>query len=195
MKLALSILICLALSSTAAAQIKKWTDEKGVVHFESQGTAKESAPRDKSRVGEQPGNAKVTIERSHKGLTLGDNDSSYRNSRDWAPIGTDQFGAEGFAGVRIQDATKAIVLFVDQRLWSINVTYPETVLGSWDRAVQNTTAKYGQPKTNGSEATWRDGQTLLSLKKDDRGEIEVMLVDNDLSQRYSSRAGRAAPKF
>jgi len=197
-KLIVGVALGLAIfPSGAPAQVKQWTDEKGVTHFEAHDTGKTPSPRAGNADSKGTlGVAKVRIERSHKSITLGDNDSSYRNSSRWRFMGSDKFGAQGFISADVPDATKTMVLFFDQRLWSLSITYPENILGSWDKVVITTSEKYGPPKTNGySEATWMDAQTVLNIKKDYRGGIEIMIVDIELRDRYNSRSGQAAPKF
>jgi len=192
----------LVVAAPASSQIKQWTDEKGVTHFESDGSGPppgdgQNKPKDK----ETPGKAKTRIDRTHAGITLGDNDSSYRNSETWLSLGgEDKFRGQIYTlrpGASTPDGvTKMGAMFVDGRLAMIRIIYNDYSLGGWDKAVKVTGDKYGPPRTNGySEASWLDDQTLLSFRKDDSGGIEVMIADNESLQRYNSRTGQAAPKF
>jgi len=185
------------LIAPAEAQIKQWTDEHGVTHCEAYNTGKTPSPRARESTGSTvPGKAKVSIERAHGGLVLGDNDSSFRSSRQWLSVASDKFGMQGYLGTVSGDVTKKTVVFVDQRLSIIALTYREVTFGSWATLVKSTTEKYGPPTGNGySEAIWSDGRTTLTFKKDFSGGIEVILGDVELSTRYTSRSGQAAPKF
>jgi hypothetical protein len=176
----------------APAQVKQWTDEKGVTHFEAHDTGKTPSPRaDQNNSKATPGKTSVRIERTHAGLTLGDNDSSYRNSPQWRSGAIDKFGGQIFSGKGSLGA-----MFVDDRLAMIRVTYVEYELGGWDTNLKVTADKYGPPKTNGySEAIWLDGPTLLSFTKNYRGGVEVMISDTETMTRYTTRSGQAAPKF
>lgn len=194
------LIFSLLFTTTASAQVKRWTDEKGVTHFESQGSPaaplpqpRESAPRSAT-----PGKAKVPIERSHAGIRLGDTDSAFRNPERWQKLGEDKFGAAGFiclpsflpAGV-----TALTVLSVAYRVSSINVTYNETSLGSWNTVIDNLTKKYGQSEGVSSQAKWADAHTVLSLEKDYRGGIKALIIDLPAVQNYRARAGHDTPKF
>lgn len=191
------VLVIFALTTPAAAQIKQWTDEHGVTHFESHGTGKSPSPRPgDANAPKGPGLAKVSIERTHAGLTLGDNDSSFRNSKLWLSLLSDKFGMQGYFGAPLGTETKRNVAFIDGRLSMILLTYKEVTLGSWDTAVKTTSDKYGPPAGNSySEVRWTDGKTTLILKKDFLGGIEVTIGDLELTQRYTARSGQAAPKF
>ncbi len=183
--------ICLV-PCDAGAQVKQWTDKDGVTHFEAHDTGKTPSPRgDQNNSKATPGKTSVRIERAHGGLTLGDNDSSYRNSPQWRAGTIDKFGGQIFSGKGSLGA-----MFVDGRLAMIRVTYVEYELGGWETNLKVTTDKYGTPKTNGySEASWLDGPTLLSFTKNFRGGIEVMIADTETMTRYTMRSGQAAPKF
>jgi hypothetical protein len=196
--LTVATLILLLLSAPGVhAQVKQWTDEHGVTHFESHNTGKTPSQRaGDANAPTGPGLAKTPIERTHAGLTLGDNDSSFRSSKQWLLAFNDKFGMQGYLGLPSGDITKKGVGFVDGRLAMIMLTYKESTFGSWASAVKSTSDKYGSPKGNGySEATWTDGKTSLTLKKDFRGGLEVAIGDVELSTRYTSRSGQAAPKF
>jgi hypothetical protein len=75
MGLTISILAILSTltSIPAFAQVKKWVDEKGVVHYEAIGPARPKPP-----VGDPPKpNTRRLVDRNHAGLTLGDNEASF----------------------------------------------------------------------------------------------------------------------
>jgi hypothetical protein len=192
----ITVLALFYLLSSASAQVKKWVDEHGVTHFEARGTG-QPATRDSGTESKgEPGKAKTKIDRAHAGHTLGDNDSSYRSSAKWVLAGRDKFGASVFIGQGSAEMPSVGVMFVDQRLTMIKITYTEIALGGWNGAVKTGMDKYGKPKTDGySEVEWSDGETVLTLKKNYRGGIEAVLADKELTQRYTSRSGQAAPKF
>ena len=196
MKTIIASLALLFVASVASAQIKKWTDADGVVHYEN-----EARPRDPTeelrKPGDQatPGKAQGRIDRTHAGLTLGDAESSYRASRQWFGLGADKFGGQVFIGSPPIELKAKAAMFVDGRLSMIRLTYRDYTLGGWDTAVLSTANKYGPPKTDGTSASWRDDRTGLSLKKDYRGGIEIMIADMDLMERYNARSGQARPKF
>jgi hypothetical protein len=192
----LLIAIFLLIPTLALAQVKQWTDEKGVTHFEAQGTGREPSPTNQQNSTDEPGKSKAKIDRSPAGLTLKEPDSSFRSSKNWTPSQPDKFGGQGFIGLPSGDISELKIFFVDQRLVQIHITYKESNVNYWERMIKTTADKYGAPITNGySEAKWFDDQTLLNLKKNFKGGIEVILTDRELSDRYYSRTGQAAPKF
>jgi hypothetical protein len=181
---------------SASAQVKQWTDEKGVTHFEAHGKA-QPAPRATDR-STAPGKTTTAIDRSHAGVTLGEVDTSVRDMNRWMAIGQDKFGAAGFM-MRIAflppGVTKLSVLSVDNRLSSIHITYNETALGGWNQAIATLKDKYGPPYLTAAQANWADGQTSLRLEKDYRGGILAVIVDSAATNRYRARAGYDSPKF
>lgn len=192
------IVVIFYTATSVFSQVKQWTDENGVTHFEAQGGA---SPSIESKKPDTPRKAKTAIERSHAGAILGDNDSSYRNSETWWSYGgEDKFRGQVFSirpGLRRPDGvTKLGVMFVDGRLAMIRITYREESLGGWSSLLRKTSDKYGPATGNQySEAIWGDDQTLLSFTKDYRGGVEVIISDIRLMQTYTARSGRAAPTF
>lgn len=190
----ITVLALLCFSSAAFAQVKKWVDEKGVTHFEAQGTGQPAKPPTDSK--DAATKTKIAIERTHAGQRLGDNDSSYRSSRRWISQRREQTGADIYLEWNGTALTGLAVFFVDQRLAMIKITYTENDLGGWAKAIERTAEKYGPPQTNGySIAQWTDDHTVLKLEKKFGSGVDALISDVELMRLYQSRAGNAAPKF
>jgi len=183
-------------SARSSAQVKKWIDENGVTHFEAQSSGKPAPRETEGATKDTAGKSKAKIDRSHAGQTLGDNDSSYRSSAKWIGAAQNKFGAQFFLERATVGNANLGVMFLDQRLAMIKITYTEIALGGWARAVQDTTDKYGKPQTDGySKVEWSDGQTFLKLEKNFRGGVDATIGDVELIRTYQSRSGETAPKF
>lgn len=102
----------------------------------------------------------MRIDRSHAGITLGDNDSSYRNSETLGSLGgEDKFRGQIYTlrpGASTPDGiTKVGAMFVDGRLAIIRIIYNDYSLGGWDKVVKVTRDKYGPPRTSSYlETSW-----------------------------------------
>jgi hypothetical protein len=195
MRLIISVLAILTfLSSTPAfAQVKKWVDEKGIVHYEAIGTGRPTTLNT-----DQPKpNARRPLERNHAGLTLGDDESSFKAAQKGNYAG--KSGPDGnyyrYTGTLPEGAINMGALFVASRLALMMIDYRDFGVGGWEQLVKETTEKYGQPMGEGRTAGWSDGATALSFKHDLSGNIMITLEDLAVMSKYSEREKAALPKF
>jgi len=187
-----AVLIAAILCPTvpALAQLKSWTDENGVIHYGND-PRPESSPAPATA---RPGQALRAIDKSHGGLTLGDEVSAFRAAKKGGSLGFQSDGSElFFIAPRFlpQGATKMTATFVDGRLSLIEVTYPEQTLGGWEKALNDQTTKYGEPQksTVPAKVSWLDGRTILLFKKD-LGNIIAILADIEATKRFINRTDR-----
>jgi len=184
-------LICVFTISDASAQMKRWTDENGILHFENK------SPTVPERLAQHP-TAQVNkrLERTYAGFTLGDDASAFRAARRGFSSGADKHGGEIFLfypKFLPSRATKGTALFIDGRLALMEFVYRDYAL-DWDSTVKNTAAKYGEPRRVVDKASWTDGETGLVLKKDYSGNISASIGDRGVMSKYSER-GASAPGF
>src|SRR5262249_59418156 len=112
MRLIISVLaIVLTLSSTSAfPQVKQRVDEKGIVNYEGNGP---DQPKTANTNQPKP-NARRPLDRSHAGLNLGDNESSFTAGKKGDYVG--KSGADGnyyrYNGTLPEAAINMGVLFV-----------------------------------------------------------------------------------
>jgi hypothetical protein len=195
MRLIISVLAILTtLSSTFAfAQVKKWVDGKGIVHYEAIGTGRPQVPN-----ADQPKpNARRALDRSHAGLTLGDDEASFKAAQKADNAG--KSGPNGnyyrYTGTLPEGAINMGVLFVAGRLAFMMIDYRDFGLGGWDQLVKQTSEKYGPPMGDGRTADWNDGATALSFKHELSGNIKITLEDSAVMSKYSDQEKAALPKF
>ena len=195
MRLIISVLAILTTlsSTTAFAQVKKWVDEKGIVHYEAIGSG-----RPKTLNADQPKpNASRPLDRNHAGLTLGDDESSFIAAQKGDYAG--KSGPDGnyyrYTGSLPEGAISMGALFVASRLALMMIDYRDFGLGGWDQLVKQTTEKYGPPMGEGRTADWNDGATALSFKHELSGNIMITLEDSAVMSKYSEREKAALPKF
>jgi hypothetical protein len=195
MRLLISVLAILTtLSFTPAfAQVKKWVDEKGIVHYEAIGTGRPTTLN-----ADQPKpNARRPLERNHAGLTLGDDEASFKAAQKGDYAG--KSGPDGnyyrYTGTLPEGAINMGALFVASRLALMMIDYRDFGVGGWEQLVKETTEKYGRPMGEGRTAGWNDGATALSFKHDLSGNIMITLEDLAVMSKYSEREKAALPKF
>jgi hypothetical protein len=195
MRLIISVLaILVTLSSTPAfTQVKKWVDEKGIVHYEASGPA-----QPKTAEPNQPKpNARGPLDRNHAGVALGDNEASFTASQKGEYAG--KSGADGnyyrYTGPLPEGAINLGSLFVTGRLAFITIQYRDFGLGGWEQLIKQTTAKYGPPSGDPRMAVWNDGTTVLSFRHESNGNITVILEDFAVMSKYSEQQKAALPKF
>ena len=195
MRLIISVLAILAtLSSTSAfAQVKQRVDEKGVVHYEAVGPAQPKTPN----TNQPKPNASRPLDRSHAGLNLGDNESSFTAAKKGEYVG--KSGADGnyyrYTGTLPEAAINMGVLFVVGRLAFLTVEYRDFGLRGWEQLVKETTEKYGPPMGDAQSAAWNDGVTALSFRREPNGNTIIVLEDFLVMAKYSEQEKAALPKF
>ena len=143
-------LICVFTISDVSAQMKQWTDENGILHFENK------SPTVPERLAQQP-TAQVNkrLERTYAGFTLGDDASAFRAARRGFSSGADKHGGEIFLfypKFLPSRATKGTALFIDGRLALMEFVYRDYAL-DWDSTVKNTASRCRQSFLDG----WRNG--------------------------------------
>jgi hypothetical protein len=190
------LLIAVHISDAASAQIKSWTDDKGVTHFESRGLPPEPSPRGKE-LGEP--NISRRIERSHGGFTLGDHESSIRSR------GQGIYRSEDKLGAKVYDLTdrglppgaqSGTAMFVADRLAAIIIEYDEAQFGSWGGLIKQTTEKYGTALVDEVDRkSWTDRETGLTFERTDTGTVTATVTDSRVMETYKQTVGAAAPKF
>ena len=195
MRLIISVLAILTTlcSTPAFAQVKEWVDEKGIVHYEAIG-----AGQPKTLNADQPKpNARRPLDRNHAGLTLGDDEASFRAAQKGEDAG--KSGPDGnyyrYTGTLPEGAINMGALFVTGRLALMTIDYRDFGLGGWEQLVKQTTEKYGPPMGEGRTADWNDGATALSFKHELNGNIMITLEDLAVMSKYSEREKAALPKF
>ena len=188
------VAILVTLSSTSAfTQVKQRVDEKGVVHYEATGPVQ---PKTGNTNQPKP-NARGPLDRSHAGLTLGDNEASFAAAKKGDYAG--KSGADGnyyrYTGTLPEAAVTMGVLFVVGRLAFLTIEYRDFGLGGWQQLVKETTEKYGPPMGDAQTAMWNDGVTALSLRHEPGGNIMIVLEDFPAMAKYSEQEKAALPKF
>jgi hypothetical protein len=192
MRLIISVLVILVVlcSTSAFAQVKKRVDEKGVVHYEAIGPVQPNTNQPKP-------NASRPLDRSHAGLSLGDNESSFTAAKKGDYAG--KSGADGnyyrYTGTLPEAAVNMGVLFVVGRLAFLTIEYRDFGLRGWEQLVKETTDKYGQPMGDAQSAAWNDGVTALSFRREPNGNIMIILEDALVMAKYSEQEKAALPKF
>jgi hypothetical protein len=180
-------------STPVFAQVKKWLDEKGIVHYEVIGTGRPKTPD----ADQPPPNARRSLDRNHAGLALGDDESSFVAAQKGDYTG--KIGPEGnyyrYTGTLPEGAISMGTLFVTGRLALMMIHYRDFGLGGWDQLVKQTTEKYGSPIGDGGNAGWNDGATALSFKHETSGNIVIALEDLAVMSKYSEEEKAALPKF
>ena len=192
MRLIISVLVILVVlcSTSAFSQVKKRVDEKGVVHYEAIGPVQPNTNQPKP-------NASRPLDRSHAGLSLGDNESSFTAAKKGDYAG--KSGADGnyyrYTGTLPEAAVNMGVLFVVGRLAFLTIEYRDFGLRGWEQLVKETTDKYGQPMGDAQSAAWNDGVTALSFRREPNGNIMIILEDALVMAKYSEQEKAALPKF
>lgn len=178
--------------TSAFAQVRKWVDEKGTVHYEA--TGPEQPP--KAAPGESNPNARRPIERNHGGLTLGDDESAFTAGSKGRHLA--KHGADGnyyqYSGPLPEGALSTGALFVGGRLALILVEY-NLAPGGWEQLLNQTSATYGPPTGDTRTAVWNDSTTSLTLTHEANGNITVVLQDQSMLSKYSEQLRAALPKF
>jgi hypothetical protein len=195
MRLIISVLAILTTlcSTPAFAQVKEWVDEKGIVHYEAIGADPPKTPN-----ADQPKpNASRPLDRNHAGLTLGDDEASFKAAQKGDYAG--KIGPDGnyyrYTGTLPEGAINMGALFVAGRLALMMIDYRDFGLGGWDQLVKQTTEKYGPPMGDGRNADWNDGATALSFKHELSGNIMITMEDLAVMSKYSDQEKAALPKF
>ena len=194
MRLIISVLAILTTFSTPAfAQVKKWVDEKGIVHYEAIGPSRSQIPNaDKPKP-----NARRPLDKNHAGLTLGDDEPSFRAAKKGDYV--DKSGPDGnyyrYTGTLPDGGVNMGALFVAGRLAFIMIDYRDFGLGGWEQLVKETTEKYGPPMGDERTADWNDGATALRFKHEPSGNIKIALEDLAVMSKYSDQEKAALPKF
>lgn len=192
-----ALMLILFLAAPALAQVKKWVDENGVVHFEAQGTQGTEATL-------QPENAKPEtrakfIDRSQAGFTLGDHVSSLKASKKALPAPVDKNGAQIFMfftqylapGVREMN-----LMYIQDRLAMISVTYFITKFVNWPVLVKTTISKYGEPfRSEENAKRWMDNEVMLTLTFDGKENVTIQTSYVSAMQKYLDAIKANAPKF
>jgi len=190
----LVVAIAVTLSPTSAfTQVKQRVDEKGVVHYEDIGPVQ---PKTANTNQPKP-NARRPLDRSHAGLTLGDNEASFTAAKKGDYAG--KSGADGnyyrYTGTLPETAINMGVLFVVGRLAFLTVEYRDFGLRGWEQLVKETTEKYGPPMGDAQSAAWNDGVTALSFRREANGNTIIVLEDFLVMAKYSEQEKAALPKF
>lgn len=190
------LLIVAHISDATGAQIKSWTDDTGVTHFESSGPPPEPSPREKDS-GEP--NISRRIDRSHGGFTLGDHESSFRSRGQGIYRSEDKLGAKVYeltARGLPPGAESGTAMFVADRLAAITIEYDEAQFGSWDGLIKQTTEKYGTALVDEVDRkSWTDRETGLTFERTDTGTVTATVTDSRVMETYKQTVGAAAPKF
>jgi len=191
-----ALLVIILLPYDTQAQIKSWVDKDGVKHYESSGPPPVKSPR---RQDQPEQKLSRRIDRTHAGMTLGDNESSFKSSGRGTYRGVDQFGAKLYeltARGLPSGAKSGTVIFLADRITAIEIEYGEAQSGGWDRMIKETTDKYGKPTVNElRKKSWTDGKTGLILDRTYSGTVKALIGDHQTLSNYSSSIGAAAPKF
>src|SRR5882724_5877476 len=152
MRLIISVLAILTTLSSipAFAQVKKWVDENGIVHYEAIGSGRAKTPN----VDQPKPNARRPLDKNHAGLTLGDNEASFTAAQKGDYAG--KIGPDGnyyrYTGTLPEGAINMGALFVAGRLALMMIDYRDFGLGGWEQLVKQTTDKYGPPIGEGRTA-------------------------------------------
>jgi hypothetical protein len=195
MRLIISVLAILTTLSSipAFAQVKKWVDEKGIVHYEAIGSGRPKTPN----VDQPKPNARRPLDKNHAGLTLGDNEASFTAAQKGDYAG--KIGPDGnyyrYTGTLPEGAINMGALFVAGRLALMMIDYRDFGLGGWEQLVKQTTDKYGPPIGEGQTADWNDGASALNFKHELSGNIKITLEDLAVMSKYSDQEKAALPKF
>ncbi|HUK42334.1 MAG TPA: DUF4124 domain-containing protein [Candidatus Acidoferrales bacterium] len=183
------------ISAPAFAQIKEWTDENGVVHYENKPPP--LPPASAKIIPRADGKTTTPIDRRHIGISLGDDAATIKASWKASSFGADKEGGEAlFFPTESLPAsvTKLTALAIDGRIALIEITYSNTALGGWEKAVDDTAKKYGDPKKEIGRVSWNDGRTGLILKNGYKS-IIATIGDQEAVNRYKQRGAVDAPKF
>jgi hypothetical protein len=185
------------LSTVAFSQVRQWRDQNGTIHFEAGGPAHVNSGERGKRAGST---SKMTIDRRHAGLTLGDDESAFKAEGRAIYIGKSgpdenyyEFNPQlppGAAGARSAGA-----LFVTGRLVLIAVEYTDAALSGWENLVKQTSEKYGPPGGDARFATWNDGATALSFTREPNGNITAIVNDHPTMSKQLEQDKNTAPKF
>src|SRR5262249_2314816 len=130
MRLIISVLatVIILFFTHAFAQVKKWVDEKGVVHYEAIG------PGPKTSADPSKPNPRRPLDRNHAGLILGDNEASFTAAKRGDNAG--KIGPDGnyyrYTGSLPEGAVNLGVLFVAGRLAFMMIDYRDFGLGGWE---------------------------------------------------------------
>ena len=195
MRLIISVLATVTMLSFAPvfAQVTKWVDEKGIVHYETIGPGQ---PKPPIAAPPKP-NARRPLDRNHAGLTLGDNEASFTAAKRGDYAG--KIGPDGnyyrYTGSLPEGAVNLGVLFVAGRLASMMIDYRDFGLGGWEQLVKQTTEKYGTQIGDERNACWNDGATALCFKHEPSGNIVITLEDLAAMSKYSEQERASLPKF
>jgi len=195
MRLIISVLAILTTLSSipAFAQVKKWVDENGIVHYEAIGSGRPKTPN----VDQPKPNARRPLDKNHAGLTLGDNEASFTAAQKGDYAG--KIGPDGnyyrYTGTLPEGAINMGALFVAGRLALMMIDYRDFGLGGWEQLVKQTTDKYGSPIGEGRTADWNDGASALNFKHELSGNIKITLEDLAVMSKYSDQEKAALPKF
>jgi hypothetical protein len=175
------------------AQVKKWVDKNGVVHYEGTGPA---LPKTTDPNQPKP-NTRGPLDRNHAGLTLGDNEASFTAAQKGEYAG--KSGPDGnyyrYTGTLPETAISLGALFTAGRLAYMRIVYGNLGLGGWEQLVKQTTEKYGPPKGDAQTTLWNDGTTTLSFRHESSGNITIILEDVAMMVKYSEQERAALPKF
>ena len=129
MRLIISVLAILTTLSSipAFAQVKKWVDENGIVHYEAIGSGRPKTPN----VDQPKPNARRPLDKNHAGLTLGDNEASFTAAQKGDYAG--KIGPDGnyyrYTGTLPEGAINMGALFVAGRLALMMIDYRDFGLG------------------------------------------------------------------
>ena len=177
----------------AYGQVTQWTDDHGIVHYESIGP-RAGAVRDPPRP--KP-NALRAIERDHAGLRLGDDESSFVAAKRGYVVGTS--GTDGnyyrCTGPVPEGVISMGALFSGGRLALIAIEYRDFGLRAWQQLKDTTAKKYGAPFGDSESLSWNDGVTEIALKLEPSERITATLEDFAAMARYSEEQRAALPKF
>ena len=181
------------ISSPGFTQVRQWTDDQGIVHYEVIGPKK----IENKNPSEPKPNALGPIERTHAGLRLGDDESSFAAARKGLFIG--KSGSEGnyyrFSGPVPEGVTGMGLLFSSGRLALIKIEYRDLGAKGWKQLIHDTAKKYGPPREDAELVSWSDGTTLLTLNLGAAGDITVTLEDLAAMSKYSEEQRAALPKL
>jgi hypothetical protein len=180
-------------STPAFAQVKKWIDEKGTVHYEAPGPAQ---PKTKNLNQAKP-SVRRPLDRNYAGLTLGDNEASFAAAQKGEYVGKSGPDANYYRYIRTlpEGAIDLGALFATGRLAFITIQYHDFGSEGWEQLITQTSEKYGPPTGDTRNAVWNDGITALSFRRDSSGNITIILEDFIVMSKYSEQEKAALPKF
>ena|ERR1043166_5183873 len=180
-------------STPAFAQVKQWVDENGVVHYEASGPEQPKKPAP----GPPKLSARYPLERSHAGLTLGENESDFVSNKKGDLVG--DIGADAhyyrYGGILPVGADKIGILFVAGKLAFVTVEYRDLGRGGWQAIMKQLAERHGPAAGDAKTAAWNDGKTGLRYRQESNGKITVTLEDVSPMSNYSEQEKAAVPKF